>query len=64
MKRDKLGHRHSMIPRSYLYGISMYIACLCPNLLSVHFHAIPILSECAIPQECNPWRDIVRIGDE
>ena len=21
----------------------MYIACLCPNLVSVHFHAIPII---------------------
>ena len=37
-----LGHRHAMyinIPFSTL----MYIACLCPNLVSVHFYAIPML---------------------
>ena len=42
MNRDKIGHRHAMyinIPFSTL----MYIACLCPNLVSVHFYAIPIL---------------------
>ena len=26
-----------------LIGTLMYIACLCPNLVSVHFYAIPIL---------------------
>ena len=27
----------------YYKGMLMYIACLCPNLVSVHFYAIPIL---------------------
>ena len=41
-QETRLGHRHAMyinIPFSTL----MYIACLCPNLVSVHFYAIPIL---------------------
>ena len=28
---------------SSILGMLMYIACLCPNLVSVHFYAIPIL---------------------
>ena len=37
-----MGHRHA-IYISVLKGMLMYIACLCPNLVSVHFYAIPIL---------------------
>ena len=37
-----LGHRHA-IYINVLKGMLMYIACLCPNLVSVHFYAIPIL---------------------
>ena len=40
----RLGHRHA-IYINVLKGMLMYIdlACLCPNLVSVHFYAIPIL---------------------
>ena len=38
----RLGHRHA-IYINVLKGMLMYIACLCPNLISVHFYAIPIL---------------------
>ena len=37
-----MGHRHA-IYINVLQGMLMYIACLCPNLVSVHFYAIPIL---------------------
>ena len=37
-----MGHRHA-IYINVLKGMLMYIACLCPNLVSVHFYAIPIL---------------------
>ena len=37
-----MGHRHA-IYINVLKGVLMYIACLCPNLVSVHFYAIPIL---------------------
>ena len=36
-----MGHRHA-IYINVLKGMLMYIACLCPNLVSVHFYAIPI----------------------
>ena len=36
------GHTHT-IYINVLKGMLMYIACLCPNLVSVHFYAIPIL---------------------
>ena len=40
MNRDKIGTAmYINIPFSTL----MYIACLCPNLVSVRFYAIPIL---------------------
>ena len=38
-----LGHRHAMIYPHTFVGTLMYIACLCPNPVSVHFYAIPIL---------------------
>ena len=37
-----MGHRHA-IYINVLKGTLMYIACLCPNLVSVHFYAIAIL---------------------
>ena len=37
-----MGHRHA-IYINVLKCMLMYIACLCPNLVSVHFYAIPIL---------------------
>ena len=37
-----MGHRHA-IYINVLKGMLMYIACLCPNFVSVHFYAIPIL---------------------
>ena len=36
-------HRHAMIHQHTFVGTLMYIVCLCPNLVSVHFYAIPIL---------------------
>ena len=42
MNRDKIGHRCA-IYINVLKGMLMYIACLCPNLVSVHFYVIPIL---------------------
>ena len=38
MNRDKIGTQTCYIHQCML----MYIACLCPNLVSVHFYAIPI----------------------
>ena len=38
-----MGHRHAMYI-NVLKSMLMYIACLCPNLVSVHFYAIPIYS--------------------
>ena len=35
-----MGHRHAIYINVRML---MYIACLCPNLVSVHFYAIPIL---------------------
>ena len=39
MNRDKIGTQTCYIHQC----TKMYIACLCPNLVSVHFYAIPIL---------------------
>ena len=39
MNRDKIGTQTCYVHQ----GMLMYIACLCPNLVSVHFYAIPIL---------------------
>ena len=43
MNRDKvaLGHRHAI--KCTNKGMLMYIAYLCPNLVSVHLYAIPVL---------------------
>ena len=41
MNRDKIGTQTCYI-HHVLKGMLMYIACLCPNLVSVHFYAIPI----------------------
>ena len=38
--QQRLGHRHAIYIN---IGLLMYIACLCPNLASVNFGAIPIL---------------------
>ena len=39
MNRDKIGTQTCI---NVLKGMLIYIACLCPNLVSVHFYAIPI----------------------
>ena len=44
MNRDKIGTQTCYVPFSTL----MYIACLCPNLVSVHFYAIPVSRECGV----------------
>ena len=43
MNRDKIGTQTCYIHHCTHKGMLMYIACLCPNLVSVHFYAIPIL---------------------
>ena len=43
MNRDKIGTQTCYVNQHNLVGTLMYIACLCPNLVSVHFYAIPIL---------------------
>ena len=43
MNRDKIGTQTCYIHQCTHKGTLMYIACLCPNLVSVHFYAIPIL---------------------
>ena len=43
MNRDKIGSQTCYIHQCTNRGMLMYIACLCPNLVSVHFYAIPIL---------------------
>ena len=43
MSRDKIGIQTCYIHQCTNKGMLMYIACLCSNLVSVHFYAIPIL---------------------
>ena len=43
MNRDKIGTQTCYIHQCTYKVMLMYIACLCPNLVSVHFCAIPIL---------------------
>ena len=43
MNRDKIGTQTCYVHQHTFVGTLMYIACLCPNLVSVHFYAIPIL---------------------
>ena len=43
MNRDKIGTQTCYIYQFANKGMLMYIACLCPNLVSVHFNAVPIL---------------------
>ena len=43
MNRDKIGTQTCYIHQCTHKGMLMYIACLCPNLVSVHFYTIPIL---------------------
>ena len=42
MNRDKIGTQTCYIHQC-TKSMLMYIACQCPNLVSVHFYAIPIL---------------------
>ena len=43
MNRDKIGTQTCYVHQHNLVRTLMYIACLCPNLVSVYFYAIPIL---------------------
>ena len=43
MNRDKIGTQTCYVHQCTHKGMLMYIACLCPNLVSVHVYAIPIL---------------------
>ena len=43
MNRDTIETQTCYIHQYTNKGMLMYIACLCPNLVSVHFYAIPIL---------------------
>ena len=43
MNRDEIGTQTCYIDQCTNKCMLMYIACLCPNLVSVHFYAIPIL---------------------
>ena len=43
MNRDKIGTLTCYVYQHTFVGTLMCIACLCPNLVSVHFYAIPIL---------------------
>ena len=43
MNRDNIGTQTCYIHQCTNKVMLMYIACLCPNLVSVHFYAIPIL---------------------
>ena len=43
MNRDKIGIQTCYIHQCTYKVMLMCIACLCPNLVSVHFYAIPIL---------------------
>ena len=43
INRDKIGTQICYIHQCTNKGMLMYIACLCPNLFSVDFYAIPIL---------------------
>ena len=43
MNRDKIGTQTCYIDQCTSKGMLMYIACLCPNLVSVYFYAIPTL---------------------
>ena len=40
---DKIGTQTCYVHQHTFVGTLMYIACLCPNLVSVHFYGIPIL---------------------
>ena len=42
MNRDKIGTQTCYV-HQHTFSTLMYIACLRPNLVSVHFYAIPIL---------------------
>ena len=44
MNRDKIGTQTCYVHQRTFVGTLMYIACLCPNLVSVHFYAIPIFN--------------------
>ena len=45
MNREKIGTQtcHDAMYINIPFSTLMYIACLCPNLVSVNFYAIPIL---------------------
>ena len=43
MNRDKIGTQTCYVHQYTFVGTLTYIACLCPNLVSVRFYAIPIL---------------------
>ena len=39
MNRDKIGTQTCYVHQHNLVGTLIYIACLCPNLVSVHIYA-------------------------
>ena len=43
MNRDKIGSQTCYVHQHTFVGTLMYVACLCPYLVSVRFYAIPIL---------------------
>ena len=42
MNRDNIRPQTCSVHQHTFVGVLMYIACLCLNLVSVHFYAIPI----------------------
>ena len=43
MNRNKIETQTCYVHQHNLVGTLMYVACLSPNLVSVHIYAIPIL---------------------